>query len=537
MASTAILKLQTGPAREFISQARQTRDLWAGGWLLNHLTRAAARALQEQPGAELILPHGLAEPGESLEATMPHAILARVPASRAGEIAQLAERAVRGEWERIASAVHALVSKTAQPGWDADWPAAIREFPQVQWIIHPCAGDPETLRWLAHRQPPLPDQSPDFQQPGSSLEALHVATAEWKFAALLNSRGFARSTDFPLRRELLGASSGRFAPQEGCSILTLIKRLFPEAYLRDQRGWQELAPQFESLQHIAAAIDAAGNDVFPGPQAFYAILALDGDEISRWLGGCKSPTAGLDPRRSGYVEALSERLSTFAIRASGIVDQYVGQLISGGSDHVLALLPAAGALPCADEMARAFAQVIPGASASAGIAFGHVRAPLEQTIQAAFAARDRAKASPGKDAFCLRIIPQTGSCFELTADWRSGVVRVWRDLEERKRSLCIRFPQEVAERLRKLLLRRSHGTVQEWEDQWTNPLKDAALLELVSSLQRRANLPRKEAEALAQSWLPLLSRLPPRDAVSFWLAWAFLRRADDAFELAPGPHA
>lgn len=538
MASTAILKLQTGPAREFISQAGQVRDLWAGGWLLSHLSRAAARAIGDQPGATLLFPASPTDSGDPLEATMPPAILARVPANRAGEIGQLAERAVQAEWDRIAGAVHDWVSQTALPGWDADWAAGIQDFPQVLWIAHPCPDDPETLRRLAHRHPPLPDPSPDFQKAGTNLEALHLAAAEWKFAALLNARGFARATGFPLRRELLGASSGLFAPQEACAILPLIKRLLPEAYLRDQLGWQESAPRFESLQHVTMAIDEGGQrTIAPASQAFYAILALDGDDLCRWFGGCKPAAEGLDPRRSGYVEAFSEKLTTFANRASGIVDQYVGQLISGGGDQVLALLPAAGALPCADELARAFAQLIPGATATAGIAFGHVGAPLEQTIQAAFAARDQAKAYPGKDAFCLRILSQAGDHFDLVAGWRSGVVRLWRDLEERKRTLGARFPQELAMRLKRLFLQRPDGVGQGWEDQWTNPLKDAALLELASGLQRHASLPRKDAEALAQSWLPLLGRLPPRDAVAFWLAWAFLRHADDALEPAPEPHA
>ena len=52
---THLLLLHLGPVQDFIAQARRTRDLWLGSFLLSELAKAAALALAEG-GAELIFP-------------------------------------------------------------------------------------------------------------------------------------------------------------------------------------------------------------------------------------------------------------------------------------------------------------------------------------------------------------------------------------------------------------------------------------------------------------------------------------------------
>jgi len=40
---TSLLKLQIGPVQDFIAQARSTRDLWSGSYLLSWLMAAGAK--------------------------------------------------------------------------------------------------------------------------------------------------------------------------------------------------------------------------------------------------------------------------------------------------------------------------------------------------------------------------------------------------------------------------------------------------------------------------------------------------------------
>src|SRR5690554_4523440 len=56
-----------GPVQEFVAQARRTRDLWAGSWLLSYLAENAIVAA-ERAGARIILP--AREEGEREVVTM-----------------------------------------------------------------------------------------------------------------------------------------------------------------------------------------------------------------------------------------------------------------------------------------------------------------------------------------------------------------------------------------------------------------------------------------------------------------------------------
>ena len=54
--SSFLIKFQIGPVQEFIAQARSTRDLWSGSYLLSWLVAAGIRKLLECPGASLVYP-------------------------------------------------------------------------------------------------------------------------------------------------------------------------------------------------------------------------------------------------------------------------------------------------------------------------------------------------------------------------------------------------------------------------------------------------------------------------------------------------
>lgn len=50
---TYLISIAIGPVQEFIATARRSRDLWFGSWLLSELSKAAAKAIVEQPGCSL----------------------------------------------------------------------------------------------------------------------------------------------------------------------------------------------------------------------------------------------------------------------------------------------------------------------------------------------------------------------------------------------------------------------------------------------------------------------------------------------------
>lgn len=203
---------------------------------------------------------------------------------------------------------------------------------------------------------------------------------------------------------------------------------------------------------------------FSAPPKYYAVLAIDGDQIGKWLAGEKTPTvkslltenaskyfseindgvgeewlAGNRPLSPSYHLQFSEALANFGLFAvRRVVEAHGGQLVYAGGDDVLALLPAQEALSCTEGLRMAFQGapdlakmdayseifaeppsegmlllkkpeeseptwplLVPGPNAtiSAGIAVGHIKAPLQDLVRAAQQVLHRAKSSPVQEMF------------------------------------------------------------------------------------------------------------------------------------------
>ena len=132
----AFLKFQIGPVQDFIAQARSTRDLWSGSYLLSWLMSAGLKALSAEIGPDAVIFPNLCkqplfdlqwkkelweqvkigdkpiwdsirqgyDPDDFLTPNLPNVFLAIVPKTRATELAKIVETAIRGEWATIAKA-------------------------------------------------------------------------------------------------------------------------------------------------------------------------------------------------------------------------------------------------------------------------------------------------------------------------------------------------------------------------------------------------------------------------------------------------
>jgi hypothetical protein len=296
------------------------------------------------------------------------------------------------------------------------------------------------------------------------------------------------------------------------------------------------------------------------------------------------------PLGPGYHAALSEALSNFGLYCAGqIVESFSGQLIYAGGDDVLAMLPAASALDCAHALQRAFCGELPAgapqnvrdkldalfefpapgfirckrgagtdeqlrpnwplmvpgprATASVGIAIGHVRTPMQDTIQAARDAESVAKGIKDKGAFCLRILKRSGESAEFAARWEAGVADVWAELEANEDGLTGRFPYRYLQFVRPLLVATGKDADQGWEPRWSRLLIESVEAELrhVHYQQNESGAAgetkRRKAAEQAARWIHALigepasadessfgPALSPRNFMHFWMAWAFVNR-------------
>jgi CRISPR-associated protein Cmr2 len=142
----AFLLFQVGPVQEFIAQARSTRDLWSGSYLLSWLIMHAIKAVADQCGPDaIIFPSLKGQPlydflerrldlrphdNDILVPGIPNRFLALVPANFA---VATVENAFREEWKRIAAECLAWLRQNGLPFDDAH---AARYHDQVERHWH-----------------------------------------------------------------------------------------------------------------------------------------------------------------------------------------------------------------------------------------------------------------------------------------------------------------------------------------------------------------------------------------------------------------
>lgn len=498
----AFLKLQIGPVQDLIAQARSTRDLWSGSYLLSWLMAAGLKKLSELSGPDSAIYPSLREQplfdlhwkqdlwsqvkigdqpvwesfdyektnaNSLMTPNLPHVFLALVPARQAGEIAEKVRSAIIDELHEIAEycwdyceeakiipdknkfggvipedRFYDQVDKTLTVSWQVTpWPKnndeVLERVKAVPFSKSDQPGDTkgdtprhrvEMLLKMAQEQMPEEHRDARYYTDKSKTKlnnvgiswALLVALNAWQFDGVRKTRAFDGWTSggwevgtiqnkdsITGEQEAVLGGSGmvekckslepkfttlgkRFKHDDWLSAISLIKRVWDLAYLEPV---YQLTPPKMPNTHGMARHEPFSNDDEDKEEdltgeKYFAILALDGDQIGKWVYGEKSPrfktqladyTQGearlgavhyfenncfedkhgqnlLETRRpvsSGYHLQFSEALTNFALKcARPVVEAFDGRLIYSGGDDVLAMLPADSALPCAQALRMAF---------------------------------------------------------------------------------------------------------------------------------------------------------------------------------------
>lgn len=465
--------------------------------------------------------------------TILNRFLALVPISRAEELARRAEQAVRTELKKIGDHCFHELEKLAErniSAWHPRWEKQLELMPQITWQTLPFhTGLDEALSVLEKIAPDAATQMrearllaetviPEGQRDGRYYRkcercgeypdrcthqekswkldrpefawGANFAEISLRLAARRNTRDFASfvTDDFQDgtpkdaltgKEEAIGdeafwkKKSDVFKENEGpYGAMSIIKRLWcapHNGYLAQALGMSEsrfaFNLRFDSTQELA------------GADGYFAILAMDGDEMGKWISGAKTPCfleqlksntrmyferLGVSPKlrrqvTPGYHLQFSEALANFASRLAGqIVENYGGCLIYAGGDDVLAALPAKNALACAEALRQAFRSengwqngiLVPGnrAEVSCGIAIAHAHYPLQRAVAEARAAESRAKHEYGRSAFAMSLLKHGGEIIHWGANWEDGALQLFRQFREMQQNKTVsgRFPYVLA---------------------------------------------------------------------------------------------
>jgi hypothetical protein len=285
-----------------------------------------------------------------------------------------------------------------------------------------------------------------------------------------------------------------FKKEDWVGASTLIKRVWHLAYLEKKYGIKTNSTAFpmpDTREIAKGQPDVEANEEKADKDAsekYFAVLALDGDEIGKWVSGEKSPPfkellappaceyfkqaqfkGFLDTRRPlspGFHLQFSETLSNFALKVvPTIVAHFKGRLIYAGGDDVLAMLPADRALACAAALRSAFRGEDPGvpgivspapgflcsdkyrqktgaefaanenripfpvpgrlADVSVGIAMAHFKHPLQDVVREAQSAEKRAKSLHNRGAVAVSVFKRSGEILKWGCKWGGGGIELF----------------------------------------------------------------------------------------------------------------
>lgn len=239
-----------GPVQDFITQARRTRDFWAGSFLLSWLAGVAMRATEGQ-GGTIVFPkppgtgHGEEGPGYldwiadshdkpnpvtsaqrlgrypdrlagPVQGAIPNCFKALVPASFTRSHAENVEQAVREAWTALAEHVW---KKDVAPRLSSEqatlartvWDRQHGDFWEIAWILEPAPGmaaSPEAAKsgspvnyrknWRSQLPPPEPGMKCHLMEGWQELSGIPGITAEEneKRRAFWKTLARKRETDF-----------------------------------------------------------------------------------------------------------------------------------------------------------------------------------------------------------------------------------------------------------------------------------------------------------------------------------------------------
>jgi CRISPR-associated protein Cmr2 len=432
----SLLLFSIGPVQDFIAASRRMKDLSNGSHLLSYLASRAVRVLRHSQGdASLIFPAvdvgGLADldkgvrPTEAMAvASIPNRILAVVDSDKVSSLAEAMETAIRNELESISEFI---LGKAEDAFLDTDidmWRRSIADALEVQWVAAQISesdlGNADKYQEAYHtvnRAMGMRKYRREFHSLNGSGYACSLAAnlsavqpldpakleprAYGDFVRALNEQLGRRFRDMFPNGNGDTADDTRESKQwnERLSPLSYVKRLY-SSYLKATYGLD--LGRFDSPEDIAGR-----------GKIYYSVLLMDGDRMGVRL---SAAGMGLDGHRD-----LSRTLYRFATEAvPKQCSEYGGLLLYAGGDDVLALLPTEAAVRCAEAIRTEFAEMIQGATMSAGIAVVHIQHPLREAFDDARRAERKAKDGLGRDAVAFRIVKRSGEILQSGTGWQHG---------------------------------------------------------------------------------------------------------------------
>ena len=453
-----LLLFQLGPVQEFIAQAETIGDLRVGSELLSELTAAA---LETVPAYEMTCVFPAVEKGH-LEG-IPNRFLACVPKGEGEALAKRAADAAQAKLMAIAEGCWPKLKGVPQTRHEA-YLAQVKAFLQTTWAV---------------LKTPSGDMGADYRTIGKLM------------ALRRNTRAF------DAWHEEVSAAVKDFLSGKEAALDVADNR---SSNRNSGRGAMNLIKKARTTDDDKVVTKNLGK--------YIAVIAMDGDHMGEKLSGFRSA----DEHR-----AFSRKLADFARQVK--IDAEDGLLIYAGGDDVLAVVKATRAIEIAQNLAKQFRDTVreDGVTASAGIAIGSSKAPLQDLIHEAHAAEGRAKHGYGRDALAVSVLKRSGEILKWGCAWDSRAFDIYRRLTEQSGNLS-RFAYKLAGFLDPYALKK--GDLDE-----TGTMRQVVLEETLHTLKQTEGAGDVLTRECLEAYLDEPSvREHPEDYLGLFMCEAFINR-------------
>ena len=259
--TTKILHFSLGPVQGFVAQARRTRDLWGGSFLLSWLSGYAMKAVLDA-GGTIIFPivHGddrqptdalltkiITGVGMPRIGTLPNRFKAVVPPAFRPEVCS---DAILGQWAKVCNTVWSgFVEPVARHGHATKdiWDRQTNSFWEINWVCDADPVDGSDSAWLDLRKNWRNHRPPD--EDGDHC----MVMGDWQeLSGYVRSRQRKNQDNF--WQQMRGQQQmGKLDLREDerlCAI-ALVKRLFPKV-AKKTIGWEMNIRNWPSTSYMAA---------------------------------------------------------------------------------------------------------------------------------------------------------------------------------------------------------------------------------------------------------------------------------------------
>ncbi|MGI6250421.1 MAG: type III-B CRISPR-associated protein Cas10/Cmr2 [Anaerolineaceae bacterium] len=451
-----------GPVQEFIVNARRSRDLWYGSWMLSELAKSVAKTIDDI-GGNLIFPKP-----DDLDAKSTFNCPNRVSAvfdkfdyNLAGTIKKSAQDRLLELWDE--SLGHILKQAEKQNVGLNDlftFPSLpeeqIKDLLEFYWVaVSYEEGDYPKARDLAEALLAARKNTRDFdlrdgeEIPKSSLDGIRESVIPEKYYKnsskqtqflyeVYRARGAERLSGVDLLKRLgrLGdepifASTSDVAAAPLMSTLEesdqeklindLKKMLTGEGILPEEISenaslifesrFKEYLGENANQKEILEKHHDRLKKVFKGavPYPYYSLFIADGDNMGKLINSLEDIYSH---------SLLSQKLSQFAANLPQVINgqQYKGTCIYAGGEDILAYLPLHTALEFVSFINGDFSEKIK-TTLSGGLVIAHHLTPLNEVMRLAREAEKKSKKTASKNALTVVLSKRSGTETEITDCW------------------------------------------------------------------------------------------------------------------------